>query len=561
MAIYSTDSIPTPSLENITYAELAREHPERERWKYKWPEYRLAYRGGHDFLLSAGEMVRSRDGTAITTPFVEVPVSQATPRRRFLRQLEGEPNEVYAAYWDRAFYVNYLGGILDYFRHYLFSQPPILQPSEPGKEPPEWWAPFFKDCTGNGKSFVEFVRDVFLDVEIDRYAGWLIGSNVDIARPTAADDRIALTAYKAEDILDWQCDRQGNLEWIILQKCETRREFPGERVKYVEITYIDRQAWGTWEVLTDAKGQHTLTLMDTAVHGLGDVPFQFFEIPHGLWITDKLFSWQVDIFNRMCRLGNAMLIGCIIQPFISSNDPNASARIFGEGVLLNLKAGDKEGGAGEDMGWKSPQIQALEFIATQLDRQRDEGYRIVHNMAMAIDATVSRLAQSGVSKQEDRRAAEVILAGMGSHVKPPMLRTAHLLSKIYKDDTEWMIDGYDNFQVSSLEEELQTASLVSAFGFWSKTAEAELHKQIETGRILGHVDESVKEQIRKEIDDRLDQEQEEAALGPQQNIGTEGDTQPDGAVVPPKMGAAQPGQPATPAKASPKTPPGPPIKK
>lgn len=537
-------------IKNIDYAHLTLEHPERQNWRNKWPDYRLAYKGGYEFLSSAGMAIGPPAGTltAAASLFTS-PVSLQTPRRRFLRQLEGEPNAVYASVWDRAYYVNYLGGILDYYRHYLFSQPPNICPGDE-EEPPDWWAQFSVNANGSGKSFVEFVRDAFLDVEIERYAGWLIGCNTGVAEPEEGSQDVALTHYRADEILDWQKDACGNLEWVMLEKVTNRREFPEERKEYREYTYIDRSEWQTWQVVTDNDGAKQVKSIASGVHGLDEVPFVMFEIPHGLWITDKLYSWQIDIFNKMVRLGNAQLMGCIIQPFIKSSDPNASSRIFGEGILLTLKSKDAISGEDEDMGWKSPDVSPLQFIADQLDKERDEGYRIVHNMAMAVDATASRMAQSGVSKQEDRKAAEIILCGLGSYVRPVMIRTVNLLSKIYGDNLTWICDGYDNFQVSSLEDELQTASLVSAFGFWSKTAEAELHKKIETGRINDHLDESVVEKIRKEIDDRREQE-EELAVAPQVIPGAD----PNAAVPPEPAVAAKDGMPATPAK-----PPGPAVK-
>lgn len=532
------------ALDDVDYEALTTEHPERARWKWKWPDYRLSYRGGHEFLLAAGEVTRSRDGTPDPIPVILAPVAQQTPRRRFLRQLDGEPNEVYNSFWDRAWYLNYLGGANDYFRHYLFSQPPTIQPTQ--GTAPGWWADFFGDANGAGKSFVEFVRDVFLDVQIERYAGWLFGGNRSVASAADPNDRVTLTAYKADEIIDWQRDSSGELEWIVLRKHETRRDFPDKRKVYQEITYVDRDVWQTWEVTERGAGKFDMEVIASDVHGLGEVPFEFLEIPHGLWITDKLFSWQVDLFNKMCRLGNAQLLGCIVQPFIKSNHANAGARIFGEGVLLELKSGNSAvGEEGEDMGWKSPDIAPLQFISDSIDRERDEGFRIIHQVAMAVDASASRLAQSGASKQEDRKKEEIILCGLGSYVRPAMLRTANRLAKIYGDNTQFTVDGYDNFQVSSLEDELQTASLVSAFGFWSKTAEGELHKRIEAGRINDHLDEKTKQKIRQEIDDRAEADLEAETMSTltgdmPEDAADDSAEQPVGVTAPEAMAPATP---------------------
>lgn len=543
------------NLAGLTYHDISREHPDRQFWVQKWPDYRLAYEGGFKFLQSSGQAVGPASGQIATAASLFVaPISLQTPRRRFLRQLEGEPNAVYMAIWDRAFYINYLGGILDYFRQYLFSSPPVFRfnDSSQDEDHPDWWCELGQDANGNGVGFVDFVKDSFLDVLICRRAGWLIGKSTSVGATAKGDERVVLTPYAAEEIYDWQQDENGELEWIVLHKKTSRREFPEERRDYEVYTYIDRQQWQSWEVVNDTKnGTKSLEPIAGDTHGLGFVPFVNFEIPPGLWITDKLYSWQIDIFNKQVRLTNAQLMGCIVQPYLVSSDQNAIGRVFGEGVLLHLRAADAVGGGAEDFGWKTPSVEPLEFIAKQVDAMRDEGYRIVHNMAMAVDATASRLAQSGVSKQEDRKAAEIILCGFGGYVREAMLRTIKMLAKVYGDDVDPAVVGYDNFQVSSLEEELQTASLVQTFGMWSKTAEAELHKNIESGRLLGHLDEETKETIRKEIEDRKEQEQE-AAMAPQMDAM--------GNVIGPGAMPAKPGVPASPAVVKPKPPVGQPNK-
>src|SRR5579884_493227 len=321
----------------ITLDVISQKHPERTQWEVVWPDYRLAYEGGYSFLRAAGQLSLASNQTlsssSISTTATPAQVAFNTPRRRFLRQLEGEPNAVYSSIWERAEYVNYFSAILDYFRHWLFSEPPNIRAAD-GDDPPDWFEDFAADANGSGESLIDFAKSAFLDVLLCRRSGWMVRSDPD--EPTAA----VLKQYKADEIVDWQNDAKGELEWVVLHKLETRREFPGERKQVEVYTYCDADQWAEWEVVKDEQGNGKLKVIDGGPHGIGKVPFVMFEVPHGLWIADKLFAWQIGLFNQWTRLKSAMLLGCIMQPYIKSNDPNASSRIFGEGILYHLRTAE-----------------------------------------------------------------------------------------------------------------------------------------------------------------------------------------------------------------------------
>ena len=482
-------------LDGVTHESLSARHPLYSEWQNAWADYRLLYRGGLEFLRAAGATT-SGHGPSTSSPMM---AQSRTALRRFLYQLDGEPNEKYVLRWNRAHYEGYLPAIVDYFVAWLFSSPPIIRPQD-SAEIPEWWPAFAADCTGAGVSLLDFVRERFLDALIVQRSGWLIRKS---------DDGLpVLAAYNAEDILDWQRDDQGELEWVLLRSCEAKRAFPAERVETETYTYVDRQQWRTWQMNGDGKEQpKTLEVLDGNVHGLGVVPFVQIEIPFGMWIANKLASWQVDLFNKVNMLSYAQLMGCFLQPYIKSVDEHASNRIFGEGVLLHLRAGSA-GQEGEDFGWKSPDVGPLEHLWGQIKEMRDEGYRISHQMALAVDATaINAVGRSGASKVEDRRSTEIILGGYGAFVRDGITRTADIVSLIVGDDTKWTCDGFDNFDVSSLSEELQTAALADSLGIPSPTFEKKLKTQI-AFRLLDREDEQTRNDVRDEIDEAVDQKQE-----------------------------------------------------
>lgn len=532
---------------NITVEQLNQEHPQRSFWLQAYLDYELLYKGGLDFKRAAGRnslTIAAIQGAPATSLDLMANIGR---RRRFLYQLEGEPDTKYISRWERCYYIPYAAAIIDYFRHWLFSSPPNIRPridmdavrddngvaptdeqlaEAEAPEAPDWFDPFMRDCTGSGTSFHDLGKQVFGDVLLYRKAGWVIAtadmnlssSVVDVK----AKDRspIALTAFDAKDILDWQEDSNGKLEWILLRRHETCREFPAMRREVETRLFLDRDSWGAWEVTRDpeAQGDPMPVLIDYGKHNLGEVPFEWMTLPDGMWIMNKLAAWQVDLFNQMSMLSYSQLVACFPQPYIKSAEGSESAttRIMGEGIILQLRAGG-DGNNAEEFGWAVTDTGPLEFNAKRILEQRDEGYRIVHQMALAVDSqAIGAIARSGASKIEDRKAAEIMLCGYGGYLRDFQLRTLDKISRLMGDDTEWVVEGYDSFEISSLMEELQTAGLLQTFQIKSPTFNAEMEKSIATGRVLNHADEAMKAKIRNEIQGAYDQLAEQQAMGPPQ---------------------------------------------
>ncbi len=492
-------------LKGIRLEQLKREHPDRVRWSRVWQDYRLLYRGGHDFICSAG-----------MSPVAPYTVNNATTSgastahpwgltgkrwRRFLWQYEAEPDIKYQQRWTQASYNNYAGAIVDYFRQWLFSCPPIIRPSE-GDELPDWFKPFVENADGNGTSLDDFIKASFADVLQCRYAGWMLGRADSVAEQQPDDETLILTPYRAEDMLDWQRSPCGELEWVTLRKERHERAFPEERRMIETYTFLNREQWATWECVR-GESDEKAELIGEGRHDLGAVPFVVFEVPDGLWLLDKVFSPAVSLFNRQNALQWAEHMSCYVQPFLRTRetDSGKANKVWGESTVMELRAAPD---GAEEVGWVAPDISPLDFLAKQISDDRDELYRIVHQMSLAVDATATKsLDRSGVSKQEDRKSSEIILKGYGQYARKAYMDTLRLQSMAHGDKTVWTFNGFVNFQVSTLDEEMQIGALAQTMNFKSVTAQKRLELKL-IGRLLADEDQSTMSEIEKQTEEFYD---------------------------------------------------------
>lgn len=447
--------------------------------------------------------------------------------------MDGEPDTKYYNRWERSFYIGYLPAIIDYFVAFLFSIAPIIKPSG-GKDTPEWWPAFERDCNSGGKRFLDFVMGVFLDTLQVRRAGWIVASpDIRAASMTQAEaeaNGIAgaiLQPFAAEDILDWDVDATGKYQWVLVRKRDDIRVFPDDRGMATTYTYVDAMQWAVWQETNTEGDDAGFELVGSGEHKLGEIPWVPLEVPHGLWVMNKLAQWQIDLYNKANMLADGQLKSSFLQPYLKSREgQGANNRVFGEGHLLQLRSGSSAGENDEEFGWAVPDVEPLRLNAELLREQRDEGYRTVHQMSLAVDSkAVGAIARSGASKIEDRRATEVILCAYGSVVRDATVRTARLVSRIMRDGLDWECTGFDDFSAPDMADTINWAVQAQVLNVPSPLFKQEMLSDIATGQLIGHKDEETKRKIREQIQQAIVMEEEATAAaakaGASQTTGIE----------------------------------------
>lgn len=263
-------------------------HPD---WKGNyWRDIEALYAGGHRLLEDDGVMER------------------VFPQHAF------EPPRVYAERRKRAFYIPYMGQLIDFIIAAQFTQLVTLK-GEP--EADQFYEEFLQDCSPPGGSTCDFASLLAEQMRgaIKKRRTWTL---VEMEPPPAPEDAPATLAeqeklgalqpyicpLEPECVTHWQFDEAGELEWARVRTCVRYYETPTSPKAKIREAFTDyeRERWTryTWEYPEDKppgeKSMPTLVEEGELKFG-GKVPIVPFEVPEGLWVGNKLASLAVEHFN------------------------------------------------------------------------------------------------------------------------------------------------------------------------------------------------------------------------------------------------------------------------
>lgn len=427
---------------------------------------------------------------------------------KFLPAKPFEPWETHAARKNEAAYRNYLGPIVDYFASMLFSERPVAKAKLDGKEvtePDKFWSEFREDADANGGDLDAVFKDRLTQAMISGKS-WLRvhAPTVDrIAESKLEFDELGLgecwlepLAY--DQVLDWETDQSGRLEWAITHRTEAKRtSISGDRKNIVE----------TWEFLTPdsietyAVAYHVdrkpseetqVSFISSVPHPFGAVPLVRLELPTGLWVASRLETPQLAHFRTSNAQTWGMSRSCFAMPVLKLAEQDKPPVMgAGNGILLGLE---------ESLEWASPSGIPFEALGKEIAAQKDEIYRIAHQMALGVDNNAAAVGRSADSKATDAASTRVILLSFSRIVKEAIERTYDLIGKARGEELTWSIDGLDDFAALDVNGFAETLALVDKVGgIPSKTFEVQTKQRLAEA-LLRDLDETTKATIRKEIE-------------------------------------------------------------
>jgi hypothetical protein len=237
-----------------------------------------------------------------------------------------------------------------------------------------------------------------------------------------------------------------------------------------------------------AEGRHALARQSR-------VPLFEFSVSEGLWLMNKAGLLQLEHFNKSNGLAWALTMGLFAMPVVYSE--RKWNEIVGESYYLQLAPGDK-------FGWTEPEGKVFQLAAENLNRLKEEIYRVCYLMTQAGGSLSSPAAQSGLSKQRDFAITQEVLRAYGDAVKDSMKRVLKSVEAAREDGLTIDVSGLDEFDIGDFSSELEDAIKLLGLGIGSKTLKKQILRKLAL-KYLCDVRQETKDQIVTELDNWCEQ--------------------------------------------------------
>jgi Domain of unknown function (DUF4055) len=455
--------------------KIEREHPTYVANQAMWRTYKDLYVGGERFRRVAG---------------------------KYLVQRNKEPVEVYGERLARVFYENYTGSIIDWYAATLMRREPVLTLEGPNESGRAFFNHFMEDCDRKGTNLSEFYRQRLIDALVCGRTFIAVEFPKSEGRPRsrAEEDltgrsRAYLVGYEADEITNWSYRDDETLDWIVIRTEWLKQPSVNEAGPVVATRWIyyDREEYEIYERVKAGEEQGEIRLTDRGRHGLASqlrVPVFELKLTEGLWLMNKAALLQLEHFNKSNALAWALTMGLFAMPVIYSD--RDFKQVVGESYFLQLGQNDR-------FGWTEPEGHVYRIAAENLERLKDEIYRVCYQMAQARNPQTEGQAQSGVSKQRDFSITQEVLRAYGDLVKESMRKVMLSIERERQDGLTIDVSGLDEFDIGDFSTELEEAKELLALGIESPTLKKQLFKRV-AQKYFCDSRQELRDQISEEID-------------------------------------------------------------
>jgi len=450
----------------------------------EWTKMGALYRGGQDFAKNVG---------------------------LFLPQNPQEADQLYETRKKEANYRSYVGAIIDYYVSWLFSGSFAVRAKSPGSgqttDPDKFYKDFQEDVGGD-VDICDFMRERTTEALVTQKSHWLFQKPSDEGIPPAdlaeAEERglnrITLRAVNRAELTDWYENADGSYRWIKLYTKTKVRELPGSDPVIVETWRIYYEDYvDIFELRYEENKRPTADTEVPAVrasHGFNFVPFMTLSIPDGMWVMGRCMSPQIEHFRMSSALGWLIRRTCYAMPVYHLENDD-SVPVHGAGYYIRI-------GLNEKMEWSAPPLAPFDVIGREVESQRDEIYRIVHQMAQGLDNNADTVGRSADSKEIDTAATRIMLNAYGKIISEAIEEMFERISKGRGSDLEWSVEGFSGFDVATASQLLANLQMAKNLAIPSKT----FHREANTKAAMAlfpELEANTKAAIREELREASEQ--------------------------------------------------------
>jgi len=451
---------------------INREHPDYIARKAMWKQYKDLYAGGEQMRLNACE---------------------------YLVRRQKEPGQVYAERLRRVFYENYIGSIVDWYAATLMRREPMLQFEGSDAGAKSFYNLLSDDCDLKGTNLHEFFRQRFVQVMVCGSSFVVVDfpKAGGVAQTRAEEDasgrsRAYLTEYAADEVINWNYDETGGLEWAVIRtsSLQQSRVTDAKWEKETRWIHYDRE---NYQVFRKAGESQAIELMDEGRHALAGqrrVPVFEMKVSEGLWPMNKAGLLQLEHFNKSNALSWALTMGLFASPVIYSD--REWTQVVGESYFIQLGKDDR-------FGWTEPEGKVYQIAADNLVRLKDEIYRVCYLMNQAGGASAGDVQMSALSKQRDFSVTQEVLRAYGDMVKDTMKQVLWAIAEARQDEVSIDVSGMDEFDIGDFSNELDDAKKLLDLGIASETLKKQIFKKL-AFKYLCDARQEIKNRVAEEIE-------------------------------------------------------------
>lgn len=454
-------------------SHIEQEHPDYTSQVGMWRRYRHLYAGGEQFRHNAAE---------------------------YLVRRHKEPVEVYQERLTRVFYENYLGSILDWYMATLVREEPVIEFQGGSDRSKDFYSLLAQNADLRGTTLTQFFKEQLTEALVCGKSYLVVDfpKSNEPARNRADEDatgrsRAYLMGYTADEVINWSYSDRGELDWIVIRtsclKQDSVRSFGWK--KETRWIYYDRISYEIYEEREGAGRKKAIELVDQGPHGFASierVPVFEVRLSEGLWLTNKIALLQLEHFNKSNALAWALTMGLFATPVIYSE--REFNQIMGESYWVQLGPQDR-------IGWMEPEGKVYQIAADNLNRMKDEIYRVSYVMQQAGDGVGTN--QSGLSKQWDFSVTQEILGAYGDVMKDAMRNVLNAIAAARQDEVTIDVTGLDEFDIGDFSSEANDAKSLLDLGIESPTLKKQVFKRVAL-KYLSDVRQDIKNRIADEID-------------------------------------------------------------
>lgn len=433
---------------------LDAEHPRYSDRKGLWERYWDLYVGGEQLRRNAS---------------------------RHLIKRQKEPTDVYGERLSRVFYENYLGSCIDWYAAALFRTRPTLQCRTSTSSTAGFYKDFVSNCDCRNTGLFELLRQTFLETLV--FGESYLRIDFPEARAEASsraeeDSTGASRAYVAPcsplELINWSQDSTGEFEWAVLRSTREFQPSPGESrvIRETRWTRFDRENYEVYVQCDEPSDRKEARMVARGRHGFANlrrVPLMKMSVSEGLWLANKAGLLAKEHLNKSNALSWALHMGLFAMPVVYSE--RDWQQMVGEAYYIQLGPDDR-------FGWTEPEGKVFQIAAENLDRLKDEIYRVCYLMTQAGGREARHLSQSGESKRRDFAVTHEVLRSYGTMLRDFVSKLIRTVAEARKDEVEIEISGLDQFEHTDLRDEIQTAHDLKKLGLNSPRLTKEMRKRI-----------------------------------------------------------------------------------